>query len=67
MADLVQSIQDKLREETFTRTTIGNYTQNDIAVMKAYGFNIKEMSEVDCVTELMRMYEKLINQKYKND
>lgn len=37
------------------------HTQNDIAVMKAYGFNIKEMSEVDCVTVLMEMYEKLIN------
>ena len=28
---------------------------NDRAVMQAYGFNIKEMSEADCVAELMRM------------
>lgn len=32
---------------------------NDRAVMQAYGFSIKEMSEADCVAELMRMYQKL--------
>lgn len=37
------------------------HTQNDIAVMKAYGFNIKEMTEADCVTELMKMYQKMIS------
>lgn len=31
---------------------------NDIAVMKAYGFNIKE-TEADCVAKLMEMYQKL--------
>ena len=35
------------------------HTQNDIAVMKAYGFNIKEMSEADCVAALMKMYQEL--------
>jgi len=30
MADLVQSIQDMLKEETWTRATISNYTQNDL-------------------------------------
>ena len=35
------------------------HTQNDIAVMKAYGFNIKEMSESDCVAELMKMYQEM--------
>lgn len=35
------------------------HTQNDIAVMKAYGFNIKEMSEADCVAELMKMYQEM--------
>ena len=37
------------------------HTENDRAVMKAYGFDIKTMSEADCVSELMRMYQKLIN------
>jgi hypothetical protein len=32
---------------------------NDRAVMQAYGFNVREMSEADCVAELMKMYEKL--------
>lgn len=32
---------------------------NDRAVMQAYGFNIKEMSEADCVAELMKMYQEL--------
>ena len=30
MADLIQTIQDKLKEETWTRATISNYTQNDL-------------------------------------
>ena len=30
MADLVQSIQDMLKEETWTRATISNYTQNNL-------------------------------------
>lgn len=34
------------------------HTQNDIAVMKAYGFKTS-MSESDCVGELMRMYQEL--------
>ncbi len=34
---------------------------NDRAVMQAYGFNIKEMSEADCVAELMKLYLKMIN------
>ncbi|MEE1037981.1 MAG: DNA methyltransferase [Eubacterium sp.] len=33
---------------------------NDRAVMQAYGFNIKEMSEADCVAELMKMYQGLV-------
>lgn len=35
------------------------HTENDRAVMKAYGFNIKDMSEADCVAELMKMYQQL--------
>lgn len=32
---------------------------NDRAVMEAYGFNIKTMSEAECVAELMKMYQEL--------
>ena len=35
------------------------HQQNDIAVMKAYGFYGKNMSEADCVAELMKMYQAL--------
>ncbi len=31
------------------------HIENDKAVMRAYGFNIKEMSEADCVAALMKM------------
>ncbi len=36
---------------------------NNIAVMKAYGFSIKDTSEADCVIELMKMYQKLTGEK----
>lgn len=32
---------------------------NDIAVMQAYGFSSKEMTESGCVAELMRMYREM--------
>ncbi len=32
---------------------------NDRAVMQAYGFDVKTMTESSCVAELMRMYQKL--------
>lgn len=38
------------------------HTRNDIAVMQAYGFSTK-MSEADCVTALMDMYQKLNKEK----
>ena len=37
------------------------HQMNDIAVMEAYGFNWKHMTESDCVAKLMEMYQKLIN------
>ena len=35
------------------------HTENDKAVMAAYGFSLK-MSEADCVAELMKMYQQLV-------
>ena len=32
---------------------------NDRAVMEAYGFDVKTMTESSCVAELMRMYQRL--------
>lgn len=36
---------------------------NDKAVMQAYGFNIKETSEADCVAALMKMYLEFTSEK----
>ena len=33
------------------------HVQNDIAVMNAYGFPIKETTAMDCVAALMKMYQ----------
>jgi len=33
---------------------------NDRAVMQAYGFDVKTMTESSCVAELMKMYQKLV-------
>ncbi len=35
------------------------HQQNDKAVMQAYGFSVKDMTESTCVAELMRMYQEL--------
>ena len=35
------------------------HQENDKAVMEAYGFNWRGMTESDCVAELMKMYQKL--------
>lgn len=37
------------------------HQQNDDAVMRAYGFDIKTITETSCVAELMKMYQKLMN------
>ena len=35
------------------------HQQNDKAVMQAYGFDYKKMTESECVSELMKMYRTL--------
>lgn len=35
------------------------HQENDKAVMEAYGFNWRKMTESDCVAELMKMYQEL--------
>lgn len=39
------------------------HQENDKAVMEAYGFDWRKMTESDCVAELMKMYQKLIEEK----
>ena len=42
------------------------HIENDKAVMEAYGFNWRTMTEEECVTELMKMYQVLIDKEQKN-
>ena len=42
------------------------HRDNDRAVMQAYGFSIKEMSEVDCVAALMKLYQEAVQKEGKN-
>ena len=37
------------------------HQENDKVVMEAYGFDWKNMNESNCVSELMKIYEKLTN------
>nr|WP_108775610.1 type IIL restriction-modification enzyme MmeI [Lactimicrobium massiliense] len=37
------------------------HQNNDRAVMNAYGFSVKDTSEADCVAELMKMYQKMVD------
>lgn len=36
------------------------HIKNDIAVMRAYGFSIKDTTEEQCVANLMKMYQDII-------
>lgn len=36
------------------------HQENDRAVMRAYGFSIKDTTESSCVAELMKMYQELV-------
>ena len=46
------------------------HQENDKAVMKAYGFDCKTMTESDCVAELMKLYqeagERLIKRAFED-
>ena len=37
------------------------HKRNNVAVMHAYGFDIQNTSEADCVAKLMQMYQKLVS------
>ena len=55
------SLADLYDELTMPKELRKAHQENDKAVMEAYGFNWKKMTESDCVAELMKMYEKLIH------
>lgn len=54
------SLADLYDETTMPPELRKAHQQNDKAVMRAYGFDIKTTTETSCVAELMRMYQTLI-------
>lgn len=56
------SLADLYDELTMPVELLRAHQINDAAVMKAYGFDWRTMTESECVAELMKMYQDLINQ-----
>ena len=54
------SLADLYDETTMPPELRKAHQQNDKAVMQAYGFSVKDMTESKCVAELMKMYQQLI-------
>ena len=59
------SLADLYDETTMPPELRKAHQQNDKAVMRAYGFDIKTTTETSCVAELMRMYQKLTEETKK--
>ena len=53
------SLADLYDELTMPEELRKAHQQNDSAVMSAYGFDAKTMTENCCIAELFRMYEQL--------
>ena len=53
------SLADLYDEVTMPPELRRAHQQNDKAVMQAYGFDVKTMTESTCVAELMKMYQEL--------
>ena len=54
------SLADLYDELTMPPELRKAHQNNDRAVMQAYGFSVKDMTESQCVAELMRMYQELM-------
>ena len=55
------SLADLYDEATMPPELRKAHQQNDRAVMQAYGFSVKNMTESSCVAELMKLYQKLVD------
>ncbi|MCD8142160.1 MAG: methylase [Clostridiales bacterium] len=56
------SLADLYDELTMPPELRRAHQQNDRAVMQAYGFSVRDMTESSCVAELMRRYQALLSQ-----
>ena len=61
------SLADLYNPLTMPKDLFIAHKNNDAAVMEAYEFNWRKMSEADCVAELFKMYEEKINKNYYNN
>ena len=59
------SLADLYDELTMPPELRKAHQENDKAVMEAYGWNWRGMTESDCVAELMKLYQKLVNAEKK--
>ena len=57
------SLADLYDEVTMPPQLRKAHQLNDKAVMEAYGFNYRTMTESECVAELMKMYQNLTKEK----
>lgn len=57
------SLADLYDEVTMPPELRRAHQANDKAVMQAYGFDVKTMTESACVAELMKMYQELVEGK----
>jgi len=53
------SLADLYDETTMPPELRRAHQNNDQAVMMAYGFSVRDMTESKCVSELMKMYQAL--------
>ena len=57
------SLADLYDELTMPPELRRAHQNNDRAVMAAYGFPVKGFTEADCVAELMKLYQKMVNEE----
>ncbi len=57
------SLADLYDELTMPMELRKAHQENDKAVMEAYGFDWRNMTESECVAELMKMYQEIVDKK----
>ena len=57
------SLADLYDELTMPPELRRAHQNNDRAVMAAYGFPVKGFTEADCVAELMKLYQKMVDEE----
>ena len=58
MADLIKSVQDMLKEETWTRATINNYTENNL---KELANIVEKARNENCIKEIYAICEEQLS------